>query len=479
MSNPLVSGSGASAPRPPRIFVSYASADSDYLAEFKRDLEHQLETSSLAAHPHQKPHVFLAGDDIDGGNVWLNRLKHELDSCDLFIPICTPSFFRSRWCAREWGYFRRRLLAATPIEQEPPERIIPVWWRPLDPLKRLPAIVEPIEMGVDTVKFQRRQGVVEWAMRSRDRGEYPLYVLGLARRVLKALGEGPASMAPLGIKLTEADEAFVGEWSLKDAVQSNLVYVVPSASLLEANQHVSSNGLDKTVYGDAPSAWQGFGPGRAGSQATHWTMEEVCPARRVDWMLRKFNILPGEPPLTPPKSWAELGSQDKDSPTVVLCDSWAIDQGYFRDWLYRELAQLAESPNRHLPYPLGYLAGGNGVPAPTGPRDAAADEPAGPGSDNGAEHPPAGTTEPNHVTRHRVFIVAGTGHAEPVYTFDPVNSSHELTSTLYTGLLALRHQHGRATFKEVARRSRHVVNPFSSPPAEPPDELQSPEPPDD
>jgi hypothetical protein len=412
-----------------RIFISYARKDEAYVSDFREDLERQLQNESQA---DEAPEVFL-DPDVRPGSDWRTRIKKELDRCDFFVPICGRPFFRSPWCSREWGYFRRRLLAATPADRELPERIIPVWWRPL---QTIPAVVDRINIeGVSSGRWPpwdvRHQGVLDWRMEGRREGKYPQYVLRLARRILNAFAARDDQLPPLAIDLGSAESAFIPQWSYKDPEQSNLLYMVPSEDLLRARPHLSFNGADAGVYGqDVPYSWKGFRVGQAGAEATHWTVEEQCPAHRVDWMLRRFNIVPGEQPLTPPTSWRDLSGWNNDIPTVVLCDTWASDQPYFQNWLYENALDSADVKER-IRNAFG-------------------------------EHKKAGRRD---SVRHRVFIVAGSGSRRPVYTFAPVKDPDELTTTLNNGLRMLR-EHQEVACGQPVRRG-NVINPNLPEPDEP------------
>ncbi len=73
------------------IFVSFSHADEPFVAELTARLAEANVT------------YFKADRDIQPASDWGEAIWDALRDCDLFLPILTPRFIRSRWCDLEGG----------------------------------------------------------------------------------------------------------------------------------------------------------------------------------------------------------------------------------------------------------------------------------------------------------------------------------------------------------------------------------------
>ncbi|HEY0545232.1 MAG TPA: toll/interleukin-1 receptor domain-containing protein [Pyrinomonadaceae bacterium] len=86
----------------PRIFLSYAPEDMEYV--------HELNSALVVI-----PDVQISSTDkLSAGENWLPKLKAELSSCDIFIVLVTPNSVESSWVLQElgaaWG-LRKQIFA--------------------------------------------------------------------------------------------------------------------------------------------------------------------------------------------------------------------------------------------------------------------------------------------------------------------------------------------------------------------------------
>jgi len=123
-----------------RIFVSYSAADDSRgeIRAFLTDLERSL--VQVSGHSTAGMIFFAGSAEHSAGTAWNETLVRELERCDVFLPLLSPSFFRSAWASREWGYFESRLLRGQPDDRQPARLIVPVSWRPVES-GAIPAIV--------------------------------------------------------------------------------------------------------------------------------------------------------------------------------------------------------------------------------------------------------------------------------------------------------------------------------------------------
>ncbi len=91
--------------RNPGAFMSYAHIDDDdgRLSEFREKLSAQTRKLIGESFP-----IFQDCEDIKWGQEWEARIDESLAEVTFFIPIITPSFFRSKYCRDELARFLER-----------------------------------------------------------------------------------------------------------------------------------------------------------------------------------------------------------------------------------------------------------------------------------------------------------------------------------------------------------------------------------
>ena len=91
-------------PKPPDAFLSYTRADDrrerGRISQFRQELEEEMRAVTGEAFE-----IFQDVDDIDVGERWSEKLDQMLDEARFFIPIVTPSYFKSKACRDELAKF--------------------------------------------------------------------------------------------------------------------------------------------------------------------------------------------------------------------------------------------------------------------------------------------------------------------------------------------------------------------------------------
>ena len=107
------------------FFLSYARGDDDpYVERFYTDLcaEVRVATGEDAG----TEVGFLDRRSIEPGRPWSGALVKALADCPVFLALCSPAYYRSVSCGREWSIFEDRLAEAG---DEPPA-LLPLIWQP-------------------------------------------------------------------------------------------------------------------------------------------------------------------------------------------------------------------------------------------------------------------------------------------------------------------------------------------------------------
>jgi hypothetical protein len=187
----------SAAPVSPLFFVSYARvkdirlpapvADRDeFVMRFFTDLS--LNVNELVSPPTGIDPGFI-DRFIGGGERWELELLEAANTCQVFVPLISPSYLRSEWCLREWEVFAaRRVVARDPAAAGHETAIVPVVWVPTE-LSTMPATVQRIQLfspeGLPDPQLaaQYRENGVYGLLRTKQDEAYHNVVWRLSMRV--------------------------------------------------------------------------------------------------------------------------------------------------------------------------------------------------------------------------------------------------------------------------------------------------------
>jgi hypothetical protein len=111
------------------FFLSYAHGDPQddkWVAQFFADFSTEIRVLTgdrpvevVGFHDHR---------NLRAGDLWPEELVDALSAALTFIPLCSPRYFRSRYCGQEWTVFADRVAAFRRSSGRQPPSIIPVFW---------------------------------------------------------------------------------------------------------------------------------------------------------------------------------------------------------------------------------------------------------------------------------------------------------------------------------------------------------------
>lgn len=189
------------------FFFSYARVDSrddPLLEQFFRDL--RAEVRRHAGHPDADSVGFLDLSSIQPGEAWSAELGAALCRCRTFVAMCSPSFFASEYCGREWGMFDGRLRAAAAAGRECPPALLPVIWTPLRDPPELLARLQYDHSGLG--ETYARFGLRYLLQLKRNHDEYQEFLLTLAVRIVQLAEDSPLAPQPEIPALHQVPNAF-------------------------------------------------------------------------------------------------------------------------------------------------------------------------------------------------------------------------------------------------------------------------------
>ncbi|MGK5442481.1 TIR-like protein FxsC [Micromonospora sp. URMC 105] len=188
-------------PSAPVFFLSYARTKNRVAAP-PRDTNHRVfqlfvdlsdHVVELLGLPPGRPAGFM-DRVIDGGQLWTEDLAFATGHSQVFIPLISPQYLNSAWCAREWDAFARRPFRLRPGAVASPGEtpIIPVNWSVVE-RHRVPPVVSqrqmftPTRLPSDIAPQYHDEGIYGLlSLGKNGKDAYDAVVWRLAQRVARA-----------------------------------------------------------------------------------------------------------------------------------------------------------------------------------------------------------------------------------------------------------------------------------------------------
>ncbi|MCM3886460.1 TIR-like protein FxsC [Frankia sp. R82] len=163
------------------FFLSCARPDANdnpFMYRFFRDLRHEVRVRSGL--PRAEDVGFIDTTSILPGTDWPKELASALAKCRTFVAICSPTYFASEYCGREWSFFAERQRASQRPDSKP--ALIPIMWVPVvSPPPTLSALQHNIP---DFDESYSRYGLRFLLQLSRNRDHYQKFLVTLASHIV-------------------------------------------------------------------------------------------------------------------------------------------------------------------------------------------------------------------------------------------------------------------------------------------------------
>ncbi|MCK9877675.1 TIR-like protein FxsC [Frankia sp. Ag45/Mut15] len=172
------------------FFLSYARLDGQdgaHLGRFVDDL--RREVRARCGHPDVKEIGFLDTTNIAPGEAWSEGLTEALRRCHTFVAICSPSFFASEYCGKEWQAFSDRCQRGQPNQGTQLPALLPVIWTPLP---RLPPVLARLQYDhTGFGELYSRRGLRYLLQLKRNHDDYQEFLVALAERIVHLVQVSP------------------------------------------------------------------------------------------------------------------------------------------------------------------------------------------------------------------------------------------------------------------------------------------------
>ncbi|GAA3274501.1 TIR domain-containing protein [Dactylosporangium vinaceum] len=184
------------------FFFSYARRDwNTYVERFFTQL-----TDEIRSHAGVGDEINIGFRDnvsIPLGSAWERTLMGALSDSSTFVALCTPTYFKSPQCGREWSLFDER-LSGFPADERPPVMLPLLWVRNT----RLPAVAQRVQYATDQLGPRyANDGLLNWFRR----GLYQrraLLIEALAEHIIQARDRYELPVLPSTERFESAINAF-------------------------------------------------------------------------------------------------------------------------------------------------------------------------------------------------------------------------------------------------------------------------------
>ncbi|BCJ51961.1 hypothetical protein Asp14428_34360 [Actinoplanes sp. NBRC 14428] len=263
------------------FFLSYARGDDDvYVQEFFNDLCDEVR--ALEGLDPATEVGFLDNRNIQPGDTWPDTLVDALSRCQAFLALCSPAYFLSEPCGREWAIFQERIRQHQLRTGNTGSTLIPLRWLPSRTMSPAAEAIQflPGPRYEDRPQdAYRERGIRQLLRIRRNRDDYLEFVTTVAELVVEATWRDPMPTAAERLPFEEVPSAFHPQPRLSDIAStlnnerlpdvatldvlpvSDKVYFVVSAPTADEAADERVGREDRQYYGPTARSWSPYKPG--------------------------------------------------------------------------------------------------------------------------------------------------------------------------------------------------------------------------
>jgi FxsC-like protein len=249
------------------FFLSYARGDDDlFVQKFYTELCAELRTKA-GTRGSDDQIGFFDSSSIGVGQDWSAQLVEALSSCQVMLSLCTPAYFGSEPCGREFQVFADRSAAYERTTGKAPSALLPVLWLPL-PEKKMHPMVASLQNHTERLGEPYKRGGLRQLMRlQRNQDAYLEFLSELADLVIGAAEEHPIPELRKRLTFSDVRSAFHQPVTKDDRIlRSPEIPGVPASQyvhiVVAAPTRTEIAGLRRqdVFYGDHSTDWAPYQP---------------------------------------------------------------------------------------------------------------------------------------------------------------------------------------------------------------------------
>ncbi|ACU69442.1 hypothetical protein Caci_0492 [Catenulispora acidiphila DSM 44928] len=307
----------------PHFFFSYSRKDApdEYLYRFYDDLCREI---SVRSHFTIESAGFIDKNQPVGGE-WEDSIGVALGTCDVFVPVYSPSLFGSSNCGQEWHAFGTRQSRAGKLAPH----IVPVWWVPTP--GELPTIADRIQDTRSQFGAEYQKYGLRYLMQLKENESlYRDFLVKFTMMVLAA-GENPPELMR-DLSLAGAPNAFAlkpettgGRARPRSGLKAGGIKSVRFVVAAGSRDEMRTIRAAVDAYGAGSLDWQPYHPEHPDPIVLH--AQGVAIAHR---MVSSFKAAMDD-------DLFELleRCQASREPVVLIVDPWVVELDAYKDLLAR------------------------------------------------------------------------------------------------------------------------------------------------
>jgi len=225
------------------FFLSYARGGDDlYVQEFFNDLCDEVR--ALEGLGRDIDVGFLDNRNIQPGDTWPDTLVDALSRCQAFLALCSPAYFLSEPCGREWAIFQERARQHQLRTGGSGSALLPLRWLPS---RTMPTAAQVIQYVTEPRREnagqepQRERGIRQLLRIKRNRDDYLEFVTTVAELVVDAAHRLPMPTGTGRLQFEGVPSAFHPSGqviSVPAAVNGASVHAIEPADLIPVSDKV-------------------------------------------------------------------------------------------------------------------------------------------------------------------------------------------------------------------------------------------------
>jgi FxsC-like protein len=262
------------------FFLSYARGGDDlYVQEFFNDLCDEVR--ALEGLGRDVDVGFLDHRNIQPGDTWPDTLVEALSKCQAFLALCSPAYFLSEPCGREWAIFQERARQHQLRSGSTSSTLLPLRWLPSRTMPPAAQVIQYVpEPAQENARQepQRERGIRQLLRIKRNRDDYLEFVTMVAELVVDAASRTPMPTATARLPFEGVASVFHSHGQLNHGqagvngvpqavIQptelisiSNKVYFVVSAPTVEQAADERLGRENRHFYGATARDWSPYAP---------------------------------------------------------------------------------------------------------------------------------------------------------------------------------------------------------------------------
>ena len=142
------------------FFLSYAQGsdrDNALVLRFFNELREEVRLTA-GLRRGQEPRIGFIDVSLTVGVDWSVDITRAVDTCQVFLALCCPTYFASSACTEEWDRFHHRLVTHRNRTGVMVPALIPLIWQPMDlPEKATRLQYRQLSLGATYAKIGLRQ----------------------------------------------------------------------------------------------------------------------------------------------------------------------------------------------------------------------------------------------------------------------------------------------------------------------------------